>query len=205
MQISERLHNCDYVNSFLFSPFNKGSWDSFQNQQISNNFIKKIQKEEKVIMKLLNIKRFYYRNYLTLKDLDQDQNNSVFEYLKKLVPSVFQDGILNFDLLKQHLNQNEAVVENTNFFGLNWNGKANAWLKSQKDIKAKTLLPDLNKSLNFDQAQNILIEGDNLEALKILQSAYQEQVDVIYIDPPYNTGNDFVYNDNLNKVVMSIK
>ena len=114
--INERLHNCHYVNSFLFSPFNKGFWDSFQNQQISNNFIKKIQKEEKVIMKLLNIKRFYYGNYLTLKDLDQDQNNSVFEYLKKLVPSVFQDGILNFDLLKQHLNSNEKIIQNTRNF-----------------------------------------------------------------------------------------
>ena len=61
----KRLNNCHYVNSFLFSPFNKGFWDSFQNQQISNNFIKKIQKQEKVIMKLLNIKRFYYGNYVT--------------------------------------------------------------------------------------------------------------------------------------------
>ena len=195
--INERLHNCHYVNSFLFSPFNKGFWDSFQNQQISNNFIKKIQKQEKVIMKLLNIKRFYYGNYLTLKDLDQDQKNPVFEYLKKLVPSVFQDGILNFDLLKQHLNSNEKIIQNTrNFLGLDWATKEKAKLEYSKNVKNKTLLPDVNQSLNFDQAKNIIIEGDNLEALKILQSAYQEKVDVIYIDPPYNTGNDFVYNDN---------
>ena len=156
---------------------------------------------EKIIKnnnKLLHIKLFYNWNYITLKDLDQDQKYPVFEYLKKLVPSVFQDGVLNFDLLKQHLNPNELVVENKNFFGLNWNGKSDAWLKSQKDIKAKTLLPDVHQSLNFNQAKNILIEGDNLEALKILQSSYQEQVDVIYIDPPYNRdkGNDLVYNDN---------
>ena len=193
----KRLHNCHYVNSLWISPFNKGFWDSFQNQQISNNFIKKIQKQEKVIMKLLNIKRFYYGNYLTLKDLDQDQKHPVFEYLKKLVPSVFQDGILNFDLLKQHLNPDEKIIQNTrNFLGLDWATKEKAKLEYSKNVKNKTLLPDVNQSLNFDQAKNILIEGDNLEALKILQSAYQEQVDVIYIDPPYNTGNDFVYNDN---------
>ena len=59
----------------------------------------------------------------------------------------------------------------------------------------KTLKPLRNFSLNFDQAQNLIIEGDNLEALKILQNAYLRQVDVIYIDPPYNTDNDFIYND----------
>ena len=136
-------------------------------------------------------------NYLTLKDIDQDQKNPVFEYLKKLVPSVFQDGILNFDLLKQHLNPNEKIIQNTrNFLGLDWATKEKAKLEYSKNVKNKTLLPNVNRSLNFDQAKNIIIEGDNLEALKILQSSYQEQVDVIYIDPPYNTGNDFVYNDN---------
>ena len=137
------------------------------------------------------------QNYLTLKDLDQDQKHPVFEYLKKLVPSVFQDGVLNFDLLKQHLNPDEKIIQNTrNFLGLDWATKEKAKLEYSKNVKNKTLLPDVNRSLNFDQAKNIIIEGDNLEALKILQNAYQEQVDVIYIDPPYNTGNDFVYNDN---------
>ena len=193
----KRLNNCDYVNSLWISPFiNKRFWDSFQNHLITNNFIKKIQKQEKVI-ELLNSQMLDNRNYLTLKDLDQDQNNSVFEYLKKLIPSVFQDGVLNFDLLKQHLNPDEKIIQNTrNFLGLDWATKEKAKLEYSKNIKNKTLVPDLNQSLNFDEAKNIIIEGDNLEALKILQSAYQEQVDVIYIDPPYNTGNDFVYNDN---------
>ena len=193
----KRLHNCDYVNSLWISPFiNKRFWDSFQNHLITNNFIKKIQKQEKVI-ELLNSQMLDNRNYLTLKDLDQDQKHPVFEYLKKLVPSVFQDGVLNFDLLKQHLNPDEKIIQNTrNFLGLDWATKEKAKLEYSKNVKNKTLLPDVNRSLNFDQAKNILIEGDNLEALKILQSAYQKQVDVIYIDPPYNTGNDFVYNDN---------
>ena len=193
----KRLNNLYYVNSLPFSPFNnKRFWDSFQNNLITNNFIKKVQKDLKVIV-LLNSQMLDNINYLTLKDLDQDQKNPVFEYLKKLVPSVFQDGILNFDLLKQHLNPDEKIIQNTrNFLGLDWATKEKAKLEYSKNVKNKTLLPDVNRSLNFDQAKNIIIEGDNLEALKILQSAYQEQVDVIYIDPPYNTGNDFVYNDN---------
>ena len=169
----KRLHNCDYVNSLWISPFiNKRFWDSFQNHLITNNFIKKIQKQEKVI-ELLNSQMLDNHNYLTLKDLDQDQKHPVFEYLKKLVPSVFQDGVLNFDLLKQHLNPDEKIIQNTrNFLGLDWATKEKAKLEYSKNIKNKTLVPDLNQSLNFDEAKNIIIEGDNLEALKILQSAY---------------------------------
>ena len=193
----KKLHNYDYVNSLSLSPFifNKRFWADFQNHFDTNNFNKKMKKEEKVIMKLLNWKLFFYRNYLTLKDIDQDQNNSVFEYLKKLVPSVFQDGILNFNLLKQHLEPNQITKENNNF-GLYWSGKNFSKTNALLDLKSKTLIPWKNKSLNFDQVENILIEGDNLEALKVLEKSYFNQVDVIYIDPPYNTGNDFVYNDN---------
>ena len=198
--MEKRLNNFYYVNSFLFSPFNKGFWDSFQNQQISNNFIKNKAKEQKVIMKLLNFKRLYYRNYLTLKDLDQDQKDPVFEYLKKLVPSVFQDGVLNFQLLKEHLEPNQIIKENNNF-GLYWNGKNFAKANALLDLKSKTLIPCKNKSLNFDQSENIIIEGDNLEALKILEKSYFNQVDVIYIDQPYNTGNDFVYHDDFKQSV----
>ena len=140
------------------------------------------------------------RNYLTLKDLDQDQNNSVFEYLKKLVPSVFQDSALNFQLLKQHLEPNQIIKE-TNDFGLFWSGKNLAKSNAFLDLKSKTLIPLENKSLNFDQANNIIIEGDNLEALKILRKSYFDQVDVIYIDPPYNTGNDFVYHDDFKQSI----
>ena len=198
--MEKRLNNFYYVNSFSFSPFNKGFWDSFQNQQISNNFIKNKAKEQKVIMKLLNFKRLYYRNYLTLKDFDQDQKDPVFEYLKKLAPSVFQDGVLNFDLLKQHLEPNQIIKE-SNDFGLFWNGKNLAKSNAFLELRSKTLFPIREQSLNFDQAENILIEGDNLEALKILEKSYFNQVDVIYIDPPYNTGNDFVYNDDFKQSI----
>ena len=59
-----------------------------------------------------------------------------------------------------------------------------------------TLVPLRNKSVNFDESDNIIIEGDNLEVLKLLEKSYFNKIDVIYIDPPYNTGNDFVYNDD---------
>lgn len=59
-----------------------------------------------------------------------------------------------------------------------------------------TLVPQRDKSMNFDESDNIIIEGDNLEVLRLLEKSYFKKVDVIYIDPPYNTGNDFVYNDN---------
>ena len=198
----KKLHNYDYVNSLSLSPFilNKRFWADFQNHFDTNNFNKKIKKEEKVIMKLLNWRLFFYRNYLTLKDLDQDQKDPVFEYLKKLVPSVFQDGVLNFDLLKQHLEPNQIIKE-TNDFGLFWSGKNLAKSNAFLELRSKTLFPIREQSLNFDKSENILIEGDNLEALKILEKSYFNQVDVIYIDPPYNTGNDFVYHDDFKQSV----
>ena len=63
------------------------------------------------------------------------------------------------------------------------------------------LKPNRNESLNFDQVNNIIIEGDNLKVMKLLEKAYFEQVDVIYIDPPYNTGNEFVYHDDFKQSV----
>ena len=65
----------------------------------------------------------------------------------------------------------------------------------------KTLRPDLDESVDFDQSENVFITGDNLEALKILQESYLGVIDMIYIDPPYNTGKDFVYKDNFHKTV----
>lgn len=80
-------------------------------------------------------------------------------------------------------------------YGLNWLGKTNSRSISS-NISLNTLVPNKDLSNNFDNSKNIIIEGDNLEVLKILKNSYFNQVDVIYIDPPYNTGNDFVYNDS---------
>lgn len=82
-------------------------------------------------------------------------------------------------------------------YDLTWNGKAAAFAEAGKPLEpAKTLRPDLDESVDFDKTQNLFITGDNLEALKLLQESYLNKVDMIYIDPPYNTGHDFIYHDN---------
>ena len=134
-------------------------------------------------------------HYLTLDDLNQNSNYQLYQQLKQLIPQAFQDNILNLQSLKQALGI-KAKFEEQNVFGLYWNGKNQARAIVNQPINDKTLLPVRAKSLNFDQAQNVIVEGDNLQVLKLLTKAYFNQVDVIYIDPPYNTGNDFVYNDD---------
>lgn len=82
-------------------------------------------------------------------------------------------------------------------YDLTWNGKAAAFAEAGKPLEpAKTLRPDLGESVDFDKTQNLFITGDNLEVLKLLQESYLNKVDMIYIDPPYNTGHDFIYHDN---------
>jgi len=101
---------------------------------------------------------------------------------------------IDFDLLKQELSAN--IVDGTKErYTLNWPGKKEALAKANEPIN-KTLRPCEEESVNFDTTQNLYIEGDNLEALKLLQESYLGKIKMIYIDPPYNTGKDFVYKDN---------
>ena len=101
---------------------------------------------------------------------------------------------IDFDLLKQELSAN--IVDGTKErYSLNWPGKKEALVKANEPIN-KTLRPCEEESVNFDTTQNLYIEGDNLEALKLLQESYLGKIKMIYIDPPYNTGKDFVYKDN---------
>lgn len=111
-----------------------------------------------------------------------------------------QDGngvlkkFVDFDLLKQELSQ--VLVEGEQErYRLDWVGKKEAILTANAPI-AKTLRPCREESVNFDKTENLFIEGDNLEALKLLQENYLGKVKMIYIDPPYNTGNDFIYEDD---------
>ena len=120
--------------------------------------------------------------------------------MKQLIPNAFADGILDFNKLKQIL-AIENQLQETNLFGLNWNGKNQAINHLRQMDYSLNLKPNRSESLNFDQANNIIIEGDNLKVMKILEKAYFEQVDVIYIDPPYNTGNEFVYHDDFKQSV----
>lgn len=101
---------------------------------------------------------------------------------------------IDFDLLRQELSR-EIVEGSQERYQLNWPGKRQALLTANAPI-AKTLRPYREESVDFDTTQNLFIEGDNLEALKLLQETYLGKVKMIYIDPPYNTGNDFIYKDD---------
>ena len=101
---------------------------------------------------------------------------------------------VDFDLLRQELSQS-LVEGGQERYRLDWPGKRQAILEANSPI-AKTLRPARDESVNFDTTENLFIEGDNLEALKLLQESYLGQVKMIYIDPPYNTGNDFIYEDD---------
>lgn len=102
--------------------------------------------------------------------------------------------VVDFDLLRQELSQS-LVEGGQERYRLDWPGKRQAILEANTPI-AKTLRPVREESVNFDTTENLFIEGDNLEALKLLQESYLGQVKMIYIDPPYNTGNDFIYEDD---------
>ena len=104
---------------------------------------------------------------------------------------------VDFDLLRQELS--EVLVEGEQErYTLNWVGKKEAILAANAPI-AKTLRPCREESVNFDTTENLFIEGDNLDALKLLQENYLGKVKMIYIDPPYNTGEDFIYEDNFSE------
>lgn len=100
---------------------------------------------------------------------------------------------VNFELLKQMLSND--VVEGNEKYEFTWVGKKASIMEANKPIR-KTLRPCPNESVDWDNTKNLYIEGDNLEALKLLQESYLNKVKMIYIDPPYNTGNDFIYNDD---------
>lgn len=104
---------------------------------------------------------------------------------------------INFDQLRQELSSH--IVEGPRErYHLDWPGKKEALLAANAPI-AKTLRPCREESVDFDTTKNLFIEGDNLDALKLLQETYLGKVKMIYIDPPYNTGSDFVYEDNFSQ------
>lgn len=114
--------------------------------------------------------------------------------LEALLPEAFSEGRLDVEALKRTLGE-ESIVEGGERYRLDWAGKSDAYKVLQTPTTA-TLRPERDKSLNFDTAQHVFIEGENLEVLKVIQKAYFGKVKLIYIDPPYNTGNDsFIYPD----------
>lgn len=119
--------------------------------------------------------------------------NDNLKALEQLFPSAVKDGQLDIKALKEELGDFEEVT--TEKYELNWSGKQNAKKIVQQGIGNKTLKFVAKDSKNADTTENIYIEGDNLEVLKLLRQNYYNSIKMIYIDPPYNTGNDFVYND----------
>ena len=115
------------------------------------------------------------------------------EHLKTLFPEIVIERRINFEVLKQLLGG--EVDEQEEKYGLNWHGKRRA-RQLALTPSTGTLRPCPEDSVNWDTTQNIMIEGDNLEVLKLLQKSYAGKVKLIYIDPPYNTGKDFVYPDD---------
>ena len=127
---------------------------------------------------------------LTSMNITEEQ----LQNFKQLFPEVFTEG-LKVDWEKLKLTLGETVDTGKERYGMNWPGKADCFKTIQQPSIA-TLVPARDESIDFDNTENLFIEGDNLEVLKLLQKSYLGKVKMIYIDPPYNTGNDFVYPDD---------
>ncbi|HFD3062900.1 TPA: site-specific DNA-methyltransferase [Escherichia coli] len=138
-----------------------------------------------------------------LKMHSPDMTQQNIEKIQALFPNCVTESrgangelklVIDFDQLKQELS-NSIVEGPQERYQLSWPGKRQAMLTANASI-SKTLRPFKGESVDFDTTKNLFIEGDNLDALKILQESYLNKVKLIYIDPPYNTGRDFVYADN---------
>jgi len=125
---------------------------------------------------------------LSSKNITEEQKDR----LKELFPHVFNEDKIDFERLKQTLG--ESIDAGLERFGLTWPGKAEC-MKIIQEPSIGTLKPCKEESVNFDSTENLFIEGDNLEVLKLLQKSYYGKVKMIYIDPPYNTGKEFIYPD----------
>ena len=135
---------------------------------------------------------------LDMESMDMTKN--IKEVLKDLFPGCVSEDGIDFSKLKQELS-NEIIDDKKEKYELTWPGKKESIVEANTTTK-DTLIPLYSKSVNFENTKNVYIEGDNLEALKLLQESYLNKVKLIYIDPPYNTGHDFVYNDNYTKSIQ---
>lgn len=131
---------------------------------------------------------------LTKKDGEtKDLVEENIDKLKQLFPEIVTDGKIDFETLKEVLG--EYKEDSPERYSFTWNGKSKARKLAMTPSRG-TLRPAPEESVNWDNTENLFIEGDNLEVLKLLQRGYHSKIKMIYIDPPYNTGNDFVYPDD---------
>lgn len=135
------------------------------------------------------------------KSMDLVANN--IDKLKQIFPDVFSEGQINFEKLQAVLG--EHICEDEEHYKFTWHGKKKAKHEATKTTSTGTLRPDKDDSKNWDSTDNVFIEGDNLEVLKLLQKSYHNKIKMIYIDPPYNTGKDFVYKDNYKDTLGNYK
>ena len=131
-----------------------------------------------------------------MSKINKESSNPIDEnqkWLQEKFPSCFVEGKLDFDKLKELTSE---FTDNRNEkFTFSWAGRADS-IKNIQTPTHGTLIPQKDESINFDDTENIFIEGENLEVLKLLQKSYTGKVKMIYIDPPYNTGKDFIYKDD---------
>jgi adenine-specific DNA-methyltransferase len=138
----------------------------------------------------------------TLDGKTPDIAEENIQKLKQLFPEVFTESKVDFEKLKQVLG--EYVEDSNERYNFTWNGKGRA-LRLSQTPSLGTLRPCKEESKDWDTTQNLYIEGDNLEVLKLLQKSYHSKVKMIYIDPPYNTGKDFVYPDDFHDSLDNYK
>lgn len=122
--------------------------------------------------------------------------------MQQIFPEAFEEGKIDFDVLRQLLG--DYVDDEEERYSFRWNGKGKA-LRLSQTPSTGTLRPCKEESKDWDTTENLYIEGDNLEVLKLLQKSYHGRVKMIYIDPPYNTGKDFVYKDDFRDNVANYK
>lgn len=139
-------------------------------------------------------------NKIERTSLDLEKLN--VEKIKELFPNVVTEGKIDFDKLKIILG--DQVDDRVEKYQFTWNGKSNT-IKLAQSPSTGTLIPSKDDSKNWDTTENLYIEGDNLEVLKQLQKTYYGKIKMIYIDPPYNTGGDFVYKDDFKDSIQNYK
>lgn len=130
---------------------------------------------------------------MTMEGYSQTPKEERIKILQSVMPEIFDEGKIDWEKLRATLGEDINFVDER--YRLNWAGKSDAF-RVMQEASASTLVPCREESVDFDDTQNIFIEGENMEVLKVLQKSYFSKVKMIYIDPPYNTGNDsFIYPD----------
>lgn len=137
-----------------------------------------------------------------INDSSLDLTKLNIEKLKELFPNVVTEGKIDFDVLRTVLG--DEVDDSKEKYQFTWKGK-NTAIKLAQTPSSATLRPDKESSKDWNTTENLYIEGDNLEVLKQLQKTYYGKIKMIYIDPPYNTGNDFVYKDDFKNSLLNYK